>query len=423
MWTRRRNEDLRLPADSLEIASRYLDVGVMKTTVHAFDRKSRTQKCFPMGIQRFARGFRARLKKGHCTFNGPLRGTEAAAVEDEKHYKEAASISSEKLHELHETLHGPSVHIQKRGNTWRARIIKDGQYYFGPCRAGKELAESDAKQLLQAAPDAVEELLQELRGVELVERKVEGFEAVMRLHLQSLLLGNISVMSKTEQKRLQRARQQDEYKTAFEACELLVKDQQATEMLAQEPDASWLRELGMHLRLESGSRLLGTAGFDALPAHCGLRNLGNSCWLNATVQCLFHCPPLQKDLSDSEADNGPLGRLLRELFQKISSKEWDYVAPFHLLHQIYKTRSALFSPGESADAGDCCELLLSACMSSREVGGGLGNINVSFVLLSIALSALSYITFLGVKTGPNLELFRCRHFSYITFAPNPPRAI
>ena len=376
-----------------------------------------------MGVEKCLRGFRARVKKGHRTFNGPVRETEAAAVEDEHQYKLAAAVSSEELQELHEALHGPSDNIQKRGNTWRARIMKDRKYHFGPYRTGKELAESDAKQLLQAAPDAVEELLQELRGVELVERKVEGFEAVMRLHLQSLLLGNISGMSKTEQKRLQRARQEDEYKTAFEACELLVTDQQATEMLAQEPDASWLRELGMHLRLESGSRPLGTAGFDALPAHCGLRNLGNSCWLNATVQCLFHCPPLQKDLSDSEADKGPLGRLLRELFQKMSSKAWDYVAPFHLLHQIYKTRSALFSPGESADAGDCCELLLSTCVSSREVGGGLGNIHVSFVLVSIALSALSYITFLGVKTGQDFELFGCRHFSYITFPPNPPRAI
>ena len=318
------------------------------------------------------------MKKGDRTFSGPVRETEEAARGDEIQYKQAAADSVEKLQQLHEKLHDEilseaSAPIQKHHNGWRARIKSDGNVYFGPQRTTKELAESDAQQLLEAgrgSGDDVARLSQKLRGVEVVERKVEGFESVMRLHLQSLLLGNISGMAKTEQKRLQRARQQDEYKTAFEACELLVTDQQATEMLAQEPDASWLRELGMHLRLESGSRPLGTAGFDGPSAHCGLRNLGNSCWLNATVQCLLHCPPLQKDLSDSEADKGPLGRLLRDLFQKMSSKAWDYVAPFHLLHQIYKTRSALFSPGESADAGDCCELLLSTCMSSREVGGG-----------------------------------------------------
>ena len=357
-----------------------------------------------MGIQRCSHGFRARVKKDGRTFNGPIRETEADAEEDEIQYKQAAAESLEKLQEVHETLPVTFCAIQKHKNSWRARIIKDGKVYYGPGRTVKELAGSDAQQLLQAArvsSDAVERMLEELRDVELPQRKAEGFEAVMRLHFQSLLLGNIPGMSKTEQKRLQRAKQQDEYKIAFEACELLVTDQQATEMLAQEADASWLRELGVHWRLDFGSRPLGTAGFDGPSAHCGLRNLGNSCWLNATVQCLFHCPPLQKDLSDSEADKGPLGRLLRELLQKISSKEWDYVAPFHLLHQIYKTRSALFSPGESADAGDCCELLLSTCMSSREVGGGLGNIHVSLVLLS----ALSYITFWVVRTGQVFELF------------------
>ena len=260
-----------------------------------------------MGIEKCSRGFRARVKKGHRTFSGPVRESEARAREDEIQYKEAAARLLENVEKLHATFFVPvpSSSIQKHGNCWRARIIKDGQLHCGPQRTVKELA--DEQQLVQAwriSSDAVELKLRELRGVEVVERKVEGFEAVMRLHLQSLLLGNISGMSKTEQKRLQRARQPDEYKTAFEACELLVTDQQATEMLAQEPDASWLRELGMHLRLESGSRPLGTAGFDGPSAHCGLRNLGNSCWLNATVQCLFHCPPLQKDLSDSEADKG-----------------------------------------------------------------------------------------------------------------------
>ena len=57
-----------------------------------------------------------------------------------------------------------------------------------------------------------------------------------------------------------------------------------------------------------------------------------SCWLNAIVQCLYHRPPLQKDLSDPAATKGPLGRLLRELFHKMSSKQWDYVAPFALLN-------------------------------------------------------------------------------------------
>ena len=53
-----------------------------------------------------------------------------------------------------------------------------------------------------------------------------------------------------------------------------------------------------------GSCPLDTAGFDAATVHCGISNLGNSCWLSAVVQC--------------------------------------YVAPFELLNQVYKTQSALF---------------------------------------------------------------------------------
>ena len=360
-----------------------------------------------MGIEKSSRGFRARVKKDHRTFSGPVRESEARAKEDEIQYKEAAAESLEKVEKLHATFFVPvpSSSIQKHGNCWRARIIKEGQLYCGPQRTVKELAESDEQQLVQAwriSSDAVERKLRELRDVELVERKVDGFEAVMRLHLQSLLLGNFSGVSKTEQKRLQRARQQDAYKPALEACELLVTDQQATEMLAQEADASWLRELGVHWRLDFGSRPLGTAGFDGPSAHCGLRNLGNSCWLNATVQCLLHCPPLQKDLSDSEADKGPLGRLLRDLFQKMSSKAWDYVAPFHLLHQIYKTQS---HPARVLMLEIAVSYYFQPACPLEKLEEGLGKFHVSLVLLSIALSALSYITFWVVRTGQVFELF------------------
>ena len=55
-----------------------------------------------MGIQRYASGFRARLKQGHRTYNGPVRETDVAPGEDEVVYKRAASQSIEKLEEVHE---------------------------------------------------------------------------------------------------------------------------------------------------------------------------------------------------------------------------------------------------------------------------------------------------------------------------------
>ena len=43
-----------------------------------------------MGIQKLAEGVRARVKKGCHTFNGPVRKTRAAAVDDERRYKSLA---------------------------------------------------------------------------------------------------------------------------------------------------------------------------------------------------------------------------------------------------------------------------------------------------------------------------------------------
>ena len=322
-----------------------------------------------MGIQNLAQGVRARMKKGCHTFNGPLRTTLAAAVDDERQYKMAGEVSLENLREFHETLHRPLVHVQQRGDKWRARIRRGGEYHFGPYRSERKVAESDARRLLQSGPRAAGGQLQEPRGAELVDRRSEGFEAVVRLHFQFLLLGNFSGMSQTEQRRLRRARQEDKYNAAFKACELLVEDKRAIEKLALQHDASWMHKLGEHFCLDYGSRPLGTGGFDVPSGQCGLCNLGNSCWLNATVQCLLHCSPLQKELSGSEAARGPLRQLLRELFDSMCSKQWDYVAPFKVLNQMYKTWAGLFKPGESADAGDCCAKLLETCMISNEVGG------------------------------------------------------
>ena len=58
------------------------------------------------GMESCPGGFRARLKKGDRTFNGPVRETEAAAQEDQKQYKTAVAEALDKLQEVHQTLHG-----------------------------------------------------------------------------------------------------------------------------------------------------------------------------------------------------------------------------------------------------------------------------------------------------------------------------
>ncbi|MCV6575622.1 MAG: hypothetical protein OIF58_07805, partial [Cohaesibacter sp.] len=145
-----------------------------------------------MGIEDVAQGFRARVKKGRHTFSGPVRKTEAAAVDDERQYKMAGEVSLENLREFHETLHRPLVHVQQRGDKWRARIRRGGEYHFGPYRSERKVAESDARVLLQSEAGAAGGLLQELRGGQLVGRRGEGFEAVVRLRFQFLLSGDFS---------------------------------------------------------------------------------------------------------------------------------------------------------------------------------------------------------------------------------------
>ena len=45
-------------------------------------------------------------------------------------------------------------------------------------------------------------------------------------------------------------------------CKLLVAEHQLAENLASRVDARWLRDMSLHRRLDSGSRPVGTSGFD-----------------------------------------------------------------------------------------------------------------------------------------------------------------
>ena len=109
----------------------------------------------------------------------------------------------------------------------------------------------------------------------------------------------------------------------------------AMEALAEQPDAQWLRDLGI-VRLDYGSRPLRTSGLDICHDYVGLRNLGNSCYLNSVAPCIHGCAPLREDVTGQSPPKGPLSRHSQRLSQQLSGEDgrWDYVSPAALLRQV-----------------------------------------------------------------------------------------
>ena len=63
----------------------------------------------------------------------------------------------------------------------------------------------------------------------------------------------------------------------WDCAKALVCEHLAMEALAEQPDAQWLRDLGIQFRLDYGSRPLHTSDLDSSRAYVGLKNLGNTC--------------------------------------------------------------------------------------------------------------------------------------------------
>lgn len=231
-----------------------------------------------MGVQCRGHGFRARLKKGERTFNGPVRDTEAEAAADERQYQQAAAESVENVETLHEELQRPPDFISQRGNTWRAKVVQDGRPYFGPYRNIKSAAEADAKQFMEAgcvSADAVACVSQELRETELGERQCENFDSVMQSHMQTLLLPQgcaSSGLSKTLQN-LQRTKQED-YSVALDACKLLVTDYEANENLVQRGECGLATGPGVAVSIGLWQSAIGNQRFRRTPSTLWLAQSG-----------------------------------------------------------------------------------------------------------------------------------------------------
>ena len=306
---------------------------------------TRAEKC----IEERAGTFRARCKKSGRTYRGPTRTLRAEALEDAHKLVAAADTSSQELEAIVAQLHSklPQAKltkaeqcIEERGGTFRVRFKKGGRTHIGPTRTSKDEALEDAKSLVAAADISMAELqaaearLRPQTGTQEVNLEKAVLEA-MSYWLEQSDTSSVQGASSALKTRVRRLVAGSSQAQIFDAAKQLVKEHLEIESFSLDTSARWLRDLGLHWRLDYGSRPRGTAGFVDQFWQTGLRNLGNSCFLNAVVQCIFACQPLRRDLTVTVA-KGPLRACMEDVVQRLQSEEWDYIAPYSLLHQMYK---------------------------------------------------------------------------------------
>ena len=113
----------------------------------------------------------------------------------------------------------------------------------------------------------------------------------------------------------------------------------------------------------------------------GFPNLGNTCYMNALVQCLFHCQPFRRDLWSLEAGASYMGDCLRDLLRvycDAGSTAVDTLAPLVCVARRILAHSG-FAGGTQQDAAECLmHLLLSIDQGrcQRRVCGALAALSV-----------------------------------------------
>jgi len=99
----------------------------------------------------------------------------------------------------------------------------------------------------------------------------------------------------------------------------------------------------------------------------GFPNLGNTCYINAVLQCLLHCTPFRHDLERQPVGSSFMGDCLKNLwavYKNSSATPHDVHLPLTALVQQILTY-ANFPGGRQQDAAECLMNLLKAVDEGR----------------------------------------------------------